>query len=168
MSFDKISKIWGLTTLFLLTLLNVSFASGQNRHCVDTIFSECYEISKNPKQWVKLSITPDTFYLNRLEEGLVKLTVSQVHPRMSTGHYVTVQRYDNGKWIDVKPPENQIRNGILKVFGESTQFEHPFPFMVYFNEGEVLPGRYRVIKSFNLYELKNENIMLSAEFRVVK
>lgn len=166
--FQKILKTSVLITLFFLISTCLNFVSAQSRDCMDTIYGEYYEILKSPKQWVKLALTPDTFYLNDLRDGIVKLTLSEDHPWTSTGHYVTVQRWENGRWREVKAPERQVRNSVLKIFGESTQFEHPFSIPVYFKKGELVPGKYRIIKSFNFHNVRNKDVSLSTEFSIVK
>lgn len=176
--FDKVLKIVVLMSpfVFLSSSLsctssrgtNVMGTNSQQTNVIDTISGDYYEISKNPKQWIKLTLTPDTFYLNKLQEGIVKLTLSENHPWASTGHYVTVQRWENNKWLEVKGPEREVRNSILKIFKETSQFEHPFSIPVYFRESELVPGRYRIIKSIHLYKVRGKEILLVSEFRIVK
>lgn len=165
--FDKVLKVLVLMTPLIFMSASLSCTNSRGTNDMDTISEDYYEISENPKQWIKLTLTPETFHLNELQDGIVKLTLSADHPWASTGHYVTVQRWENEKWIVVRAPERQVSNSILKIFDESSQFEHPFSIPIYFKESELVPGRYRIIKSINLYEVGGKEILLVSEFNIV-
>lgn len=164
----KTKKGFLLFILSFLMLMNTNLVIGQNKYPMNQVYEECYEVSKQPEQWIRLELIPNTFHLSKLEEGTVISTLSKDHPWIGTGYYVTVQRMLNGKWTEVKASKNQIRNDILKSFGESTLFSHPFFIPNYFQKNELIPGKYRILKSFKLYEVDRKDIFLSTEFEILK
>jgi len=116
--FCKTPKYWLFAPLFFL--ISTNFVAGQYKNKGDTVHGDCYEIPGHPDQWIRLALYPDTFRLGNLQEGTIRATVSDIFPKTSTGFYVSVQRWKNGKWTRVKGPTGQAHNDLGKMLGGGT------------------------------------------------